>query len=31
VGLHAMSWADREEARTGRESRIAKLVSPLIG
>ena len=24
VGLHAMSWADREEARTGRESRIAK-------
>jgi glycine/D-amino acid oxidase-like deaminating enzyme len=31
VGLHAMSWADREEARTGRQSRIAKLVSPLIG
>ena len=31
VGLHAMSWADREEARTGRESRIAKLVSPLLG
>jgi glycine/D-amino acid oxidase-like deaminating enzyme len=31
VGLHAMAWADREEARTGRESRIAKLVSPLIG
>jgi len=31
AGLHAMTWADREEARTGRESRIAKLVSPLIG
>jgi glycine/D-amino acid oxidase-like deaminating enzyme len=30
VGLHAMSWADREEARTGRESRIARLVSPFI-
>ncbi len=31
AGLHAMTWADQEEARTGRESRIAKLVSPLIG
>jgi glycine/D-amino acid oxidase-like deaminating enzyme len=30
TGLHAMTWADREEARTGRESRIAKLVSPFI-
>jgi glycine/D-amino acid oxidase-like deaminating enzyme len=30
AGLRAMTWADREEARTGRESRIAKLVSPLI-
>jgi glycine/D-amino acid oxidase-like deaminating enzyme len=30
VGLRAMTWADREEARTGRESRIAKLVSPLL-
>jgi len=30
VGLRAMSWADREEARTGRESRIARLVSPFI-
>ncbi len=31
VGLHAMTWADHEEARTGRQSRIAKLVSPLLG
>jgi glycine/D-amino acid oxidase-like deaminating enzyme len=31
VGLRAMTWADREEARTGRESRLAKLVAPLIG
>jgi glycine/D-amino acid oxidase-like deaminating enzyme len=30
AGLRAMSWADREEARTGRESRIARLVSPFI-
>jgi glycine/D-amino acid oxidase-like deaminating enzyme len=30
AGLHAMTWADREEARTGRKSRIAKLVSPFI-
>jgi glycine/D-amino acid oxidase-like deaminating enzyme len=30
AGLHAMSWADREEHRTGRESRIARLVSPFI-
>jgi glycine/D-amino acid oxidase-like deaminating enzyme len=30
AGLRAMTWADREEARTGRESRIAKLVSPFI-
>jgi glycine/D-amino acid oxidase-like deaminating enzyme len=30
VGLRAMSLADREEARTGRESRIARLVSPFI-
>jgi glycine/D-amino acid oxidase-like deaminating enzyme len=30
AGLHAMTWADREEAHTGRESRIAKLVSPFI-
>ena len=31
AGLRAMTLADHEEARTGRESRIAKLVSPLIG
>ncbi|MBO0844149.1 MAG: FAD-dependent oxidoreductase [Nocardioides sp.] len=30
AGLRAMTWADQEEARTGRESRLAKLVSPLI-
>jgi hypothetical protein len=30
AGLHAMTWADREEARTGRPSRIARLVSPFI-
>jgi glycine/D-amino acid oxidase-like deaminating enzyme len=30
VGLRAMSLADREEARTGRESRIARLVAPFI-
>jgi glycine/D-amino acid oxidase-like deaminating enzyme len=31
AGLRAMIWADQEEARTGRESRIAKLVAPLLG
>jgi len=31
AGLRAMTWADQEEDRTGRGSRIAKLVSPLIG
>ncbi len=30
AGLHAASWADREEARTGRQSRIARLVAPFI-
>jgi glycine/D-amino acid oxidase-like deaminating enzyme len=30
AGLRGMSWADREEARTGRESRIARLVAPFI-
>jgi glycine/D-amino acid oxidase-like deaminating enzyme len=30
AGLHGTSWADREEARTGRESFIARLVSRLI-
>ncbi len=30
TGLRAMTLADREEARTGRESRIARLVSPFI-
>ncbi len=31
AGLRAMNWADAEEARTGRESRVARLVSPLLG
>jgi glycine/D-amino acid oxidase-like deaminating enzyme len=31
AGLRAMTLADAEETRTGRESRVAKLVSPLIG
>ncbi len=31
VGLRAMTVADAEETRTGRESRVAKLVSPLLG
>ena len=31
TGLHAMTWADQEEARTGRPSRLAKVVAPLIG
>ena len=30
AGLRAMTWADQEEARTGRESRIARLVAPFI-
>lgn len=30
AGLHAMTWADREEGRTGRQSRIARLVAPFI-
>jgi glycine/D-amino acid oxidase-like deaminating enzyme len=30
AGLRAMTWADQEESRTGRESRIAKVVSPFI-
>jgi glycine/D-amino acid oxidase-like deaminating enzyme len=30
AGLRGMTWADREEAVTGRESRIARLVSPFI-
>jgi len=31
AGLRAMTWADIEEKRTGRESRVARLVSPLFG
>jgi glycine/D-amino acid oxidase-like deaminating enzyme len=31
AGLRTMGWADVEERRTGRESRLARLVSPLIG
>jgi len=26
-----MTWADQEEGLTGRQSRVAALVSPLIG
>ncbi len=31
AGLRAMTWADHEEARTGRQSRLAKVVRPLLG
>jgi glycine/D-amino acid oxidase-like deaminating enzyme len=31
AGLRAMTLADAEETRTGRPSRVAKLVSPLLG
>jgi glycine/D-amino acid oxidase-like deaminating enzyme len=31
AGLRAMAWGDAEERRTGRESRLARLVSPLVG
>jgi glycine/D-amino acid oxidase-like deaminating enzyme len=31
AGLRAMSVADAEEARTGRQSRIARLMAPLTG
>ena len=31
AGLRAMTWADHEEARTGRQSRLAKIVAPLLG
>jgi glycine/D-amino acid oxidase-like deaminating enzyme len=31
AGLRAMTWADHEEARTGRQSRLAKVVAPLLG
>jgi glycine/D-amino acid oxidase-like deaminating enzyme len=31
AGLRAMAWADAEESHTGRESRMAKLVEPLLG
>jgi glycine/D-amino acid oxidase-like deaminating enzyme len=31
AGLRAMTWADVEEERTGRESRIARMVAPLLG
>jgi glycine/D-amino acid oxidase-like deaminating enzyme len=30
AGLRGMTWADAEEARTGRESRIARVISPFI-
>jgi glycine/D-amino acid oxidase-like deaminating enzyme len=31
AGLRAMALADHEEARTGRPSRVAKVVAPLLG
>lgn len=31
AGLHAMTLADAEEDRTGRDSRIARLMAPLVG
>ncbi|MFZ2015655.1 MAG: FAD-binding oxidoreductase [Nocardioides sp.] len=31
AGLRTMTWADHEEARTGRQSRLAKIVAPLLG
>ena len=31
AGLRAMTLADAEEHRTGRESRIARLMAPLTG
>jgi len=31
AGLHAMAWGDAEERRTGRQSLLARMVSPLLG
>jgi len=31
AGLHAMTMADTEESRTGRDSRLARLMAPLTG
>jgi len=31
AGLHAMSWADREETRTGRQSRVAQFAGRFLG
>jgi len=31
AGLHAMAWGDAEERRTGRQSLLARVVSPLLG
>jgi glycine/D-amino acid oxidase-like deaminating enzyme len=31
AGLHAMSWADRAESRSGRRSRLAGLVNTVMG
>src|SRR5690348_8926829 len=31
AGLHAMSWADRLEARTGQQSRLAQFASRFLG
>ena len=31
AGLHAMSWADEAEARTGRPSRVAQVMGRFLG
>jgi len=31
AGLHVMTWADRQEARTSRPSRAAALVDRFLG
>jgi glycine/D-amino acid oxidase-like deaminating enzyme len=31
AGLHAMSWADQQEARTGRQSRVARFAGRFLG
>jgi glycine/D-amino acid oxidase-like deaminating enzyme len=30
AGLRGMTWADAEEARTGKQSRVARLISPFL-
>ncbi len=31
AGLRAMSWADQQEARTGRQSRVARFAGRFLG